>query len=73
MANEPVQMPRPSDRFNRNTVRADGRLLVKSVCLQCGESKVGSVADGSLTGWEHKHECKKVTVFPGSPEKCGHA
>jgi len=76
MSNAAVQMPRPSDRFHRTTVRANDRLLLKTVCLSCGESKIASVADGSLTAWEGQHECSQkdpVIRFPGSPEKCGHA
>ncbi len=73
MSRESVQMPQPTDRFNRQTVRVDGRLLIKTFCAQCGESKIASAADGSLAVWEEQHECKRVTVFPGSPQRWGHA
>lgn len=76
MPSETVQMPEPTDRFHRLAVRVEGRLLIKSVCASCGESKVLSAANGSLIAWEKEHDCSKkrsVTVFPGSPEKCGHA
>jgi hypothetical protein len=35
----------------------DGRLVIKSTCRQCGESKLVSVRDRSLAKWESRHAC----------------
>ncbi|HEX3660518.1 MAG TPA: hypothetical protein VHU89_03765 [Acidobacteriaceae bacterium] len=47
------------DRFARSLVRAEGRLLIYSVCLECGEGQLVSRSDGSLGEWEDGHQCKK--------------
>jgi hypothetical protein len=42
----------------------DGRLVVKSMCNNCGDSKLVSVRDGSLARWESYHTCPGVPKMP---------
>lgn len=51
-----------SDHFARSLVRADGRLLIYSVCLVCGEGQLVSKSDGTLSAWEETHQCSKKPV-----------
>ncbi|HZZ41146.1 MAG TPA: hypothetical protein VFE06_18555 [Acidobacteriaceae bacterium] len=44
-------------QFDHQLVRLQGRLLLDSICVHCGNSKIVSAADGSLTDWEAGHLC----------------
>lgn len=43
--------------FTRSLVAEGPRLLIRSVCAACGESKLVSKHDGSLELWETGHCC----------------
>lgn len=40
----------------------EGQILVKSTCIYCGISTLGSVIDGSLDRWGAVHDCKAKPV-----------
>jgi hypothetical protein len=42
----------------------DGRIVIKSTCRNCGESKLVSVRDLSLPRWESQHVCYGVPKLP---------
>jgi hypothetical protein len=50
----------------------DGRILIKSTCLKCGESKVVSRGDGSLLEWEQRHIAQHNPVEIGCPSAQSH-
>jgi hypothetical protein len=70
----PLKKLQPTERFNRTAVRTSERMVIKTVCVECGESKVASVSGGSLDAWEDGHKCsrkdekpaRRVLAFPGS-------
>jgi hypothetical protein len=35
----------------------DGRLVIKSTCKDCAESRLVNVRDGTLAKWELRHKC----------------
>jgi hypothetical protein len=50
---------RTNHDFTRQLDRnEEGQILVKSTCIYCGTSTLGSVLDGSLDQWEEAHDCK---------------
>lgn len=46
-------------QFVRNIERQEPRVLICSICAQCGARQIASAADGSLQEWEDRHECRK--------------
>jgi hypothetical protein len=44
--------------FTHAPMRTETRLMILSVCIKCGLSKLVSVQDGSLEKWESGHKCK---------------
>jgi hypothetical protein len=46
-----------NDRFTRTLIKRERRLMIRSVCAKCGESKVVSASDGTLDDWEDSHKC----------------
>lgn len=53
----------PSVRsFDRSLIRDGVRLIIRSACILCGESKLVSSADGSLDDWEDGHQCAAAAV-----------
>jgi hypothetical protein len=42
----------------------DGRVVIKSSCRKCGESKLVSIRDGSLAKWESQHVCLGAPKIP---------
>jgi predicted nucleic acid-binding Zn-ribbon protein len=64
MASEPLQA------FTHAPIRTDTRLMILSVCIKCGFSKLVSVQDGSLEKWETGHKCKNQSQsdLRSSPE-----
>jgi len=46
--------------FSLSPVRVDERLLIHSLCLKCGTSKIVSAQDGTLYQWVNEHTCKPV-------------
>jgi hypothetical protein len=59
-------MQQPNHSFaNAPAYDADGRLVIKSTCSDCGAVQFVSVCDGSLRKWESRHECSntlKITL-----------
>ena len=53
--------------YERFEVRMESRLLIHSVCRQCGASRVVSSIDGSLEEWESTHTCKERAQSSGRP------
>jgi hypothetical protein len=50
---------RTNHDFTRQLDRnEEGQILVKSTCIYCGISTLGSASDGSLDRWEAAHDCK---------------
>jgi hypothetical protein len=46
--------------FSRQVDRdEEGQIRVKSTCIYCGISRLGSVVDGSIEQWEAAHQCKR--------------
>ena len=45
------------DFANAPAYDADGLLVIKSTCSDCGAFQFVSVRDGSLKRWESQHEC----------------
>jgi hypothetical protein len=43
--------------FTRTLERSGSRLMIRSVCAQCGDSSLVSKHDGSLQAWEDGHRC----------------
>lgn len=43
--------------FDHKPARVQGRLLLESICVHCGNAKIVSAADGSLAEWETRHVC----------------
>lgn len=43
--------------FVRLPVRNETRVRVRSECLYCGASRVGSMLDHSIQHWEKSHNC----------------
>jgi hypothetical protein len=54
-----VRMSSPASGFTHILVRLEQRLLIRSSCSVCGESKLVSHSDGSLDEWENGHRCRK--------------
>lgn len=51
-------MQQPTRSFtNEPAYDEDGRVVIKSTCESCGESRLVSLRDGSLSLWEARHEC----------------
>jgi hypothetical protein len=49
---------RENHDFTRKLDRSEeGQILVKSTCIYCCISTLGSVLDGSLDRWEAAHDC----------------
>ena len=48
----------PLQSFEYELIRRDSQLAIKSTCVRCGASTIGSF-DGSLKQWECEHDCKK--------------
>lgn len=46
--------------FTRTLERSGSRLMIRSVCAGCGDSKLVSKHDGSLQDWEDGHHCKRA-------------
>jgi hypothetical protein len=44
--------------FTRTLERSGSRLMIRSACASCGDSKLVSKVDGSLQEWEDGHRCK---------------
>jgi hypothetical protein len=44
--------------FSHDAVHIKGRIMIESVCLRCGASKLVSIRDGSLKKWEYDHDCE---------------
>src|SRR6516164_5212212 len=44
--------------FRHILVGTEQRLLVQSICVTCGASKLVSVHNGSLHQWENGHQCE---------------
>jgi hypothetical protein len=38
----------------------DGRILIRSTCVQCGTSRIVPVRDGSIEEWGFRHNCRDV-------------
>jgi hypothetical protein len=57
-------MIRPGPRFDHQPIRLKGRLLLKSICARCGQSKVVSAADETLAAWEEGHICQGANRSP---------
>jgi hypothetical protein len=51
--------------FSHNPVYSGDRLMIESVCTQCGASKLVSMLDGSLKKWEKGHKCCENPQSPG--------
>lgn len=49
--------PNPVRGFEHELIARSPRLTVKSTCMQCGASTVGSFDDGSIESWEGTHDC----------------
>jgi hypothetical protein len=47
-------------QFDHKPARVQGRLLLESICVQCGESKIVSAADETLEKWEDGHVCTQA-------------
>jgi len=43
--------------FTRTLERSGSRLLIRSACQDCGDSKLVSQHDGTLQEWEDGHRC----------------
>ena len=56
--NRGPRMAQKTSVFTHSLTLANDRLMVKSVCLLCGESQVVSNADDSLHQWENEHSAK---------------
>ncbi len=57
-------MPPPA-AFTRTLERFEARLMIRSMCAQCGDSMLVSRHDGSLQEWEDGHRCH----FSGQKKK----
>jgi hypothetical protein len=57
-------MSRTRESFEYHPVEVEGRLLIDSVCVRCGASRIVSGADGTLEEWTATHECKGATAVP---------
>ena len=47
-----------SPSFTRSLVPHGSRLMIQSVCVRCGASRLVSKHDGSLENWEGGHRCQ---------------
>lgn len=43
--------------FTHTLERSGSRLMIRSICASCGNSKLVSKYDGSLQQWEDSHSC----------------
>lgn len=53
-----------SSGFTCTAVRDGASIKILSVCTTCGESRVVSVADGTLREWEQTHRCGSARKGP---------
>lgn len=62
----------PSDGFTRTLAnQSDGRMLIQSVCDQCGQSRIASRWDETLKEWEQTHACGLRIVPAWQTEETG--
>jgi hypothetical protein len=47
-----------SESFEYHPVKVEDRLLIKSVCVRCGASRIVSGTDGTLEEWVTTHDCR---------------
>lgn len=60
--------------FTRTLERSGARLLIRSACVKCGDSKLVSKHDGSLQEWEDGHRCADAGLTRKGPRSVpGHA
>lgn len=53
--------------FTRTLERSGSRLMIRSVCAACGDSKLVSKHDGSLQDWEDGHHCEEAETKKKAP------
>ena len=54
----------PNIRFTHSQVRVEERLLLMSVCTNCGLAKIVSTYDRTLRKWEESHRCRPAVNDP---------
>jgi hypothetical protein len=59
-----MQLERTRAFDNALAYDEENRAVIKSTCKQCGESKLVSIRDRSLTTWEAQHVCPGVPKIP---------
>lgn len=57
----------PGTGYTRTLERDGPRLLIRSTCTRCGESRMVSEADESLEHWEQEHHCAAEPA--GEPQR----
>jgi hypothetical protein len=62
--NSCITMARTRESFEYHPVEVEGRLLIESVCVRCGASRIVSGTDGTLEEWLATHECKGARAVP---------
>jgi hypothetical protein len=54
----PYEPQRGERKFSHCAVRLQDRLVIHSICLKCGASKIIQSDDGTLEEWVNEHQCK---------------
>lgn len=50
--------------FILTPVQVADRMMIRSACAKCGESRLVSMYDRSLEKWERRHRCKSESLKP---------
>jgi hypothetical protein len=56
-------------QFDRRVAQTETRLLVLSVCRNCGSSKIASYYDGTMQEWEAGHLCNGARAAAGAQQR----
>jgi ribosomal protein S27AE len=49
-----------SSQFTRTAIRTESRLLIQTICTNCGASKLIATHDETPEGWEEEHLCDRT-------------
>ncbi len=47
-------------QFTHTAIKTESRLLIQTICTNCGASKLVSTYDGTLERWESEHTCAET-------------